>query len=104
MAQTFTFTAEDGTSLSEVAHLDTMVTVVDASAIFPVISSMDKLKESAREKAVAAFRSALELHDADEHSNALPPFRHAEALYWVRRACRFELGGPLSVAAALTHS
>ena len=34
VAQTFTFEAEDGTSLSEVARLDTMVTVVDAEA-FP---------------------------------------------------------------------
>lgn len=34
VAQTFTFVAEDGTSLSSVARLDTMVTVVDASA-FP---------------------------------------------------------------------
>jgi G3E family GTPase len=35
VAQTFTFEAEDGTSLSSVARLDTMVTVVDAQA-FPV--------------------------------------------------------------------
>ncbi len=34
VAQTFTFEAEDGTSLSRVARLDTMVTVVDAAA-FP---------------------------------------------------------------------
>ena len=34
VAQTFTFEAEDGTSLSSVARLDTMVTVVDANA-FP---------------------------------------------------------------------
>ncbi|MEN0061163.1 MAG: GTP-binding protein [Myxococcota bacterium] len=34
VAQTFTFEAEDGTSLSSVARLDTMVTVVDAQA-FP---------------------------------------------------------------------
>jgi G3E family GTPase len=35
VAQTFTFEAEDGTSLSSVSRLDTMVTVVDAGA-FPV--------------------------------------------------------------------
>ena len=34
VAQTFTFVAEDGSSLAEVARLDTMVTVVDAST-FP---------------------------------------------------------------------
>ncbi len=31
VAETFTFADEDGTSLSDVAHLDTMVTVVDAA-------------------------------------------------------------------------
>jgi G3E family GTPase len=34
VAETFTFVDEDGVSLGDLAHLDTMVTVVDAGAFF----------------------------------------------------------------------
>lgn len=45
VAQTFTFTASDGMSLADVARLDTMVTVVDAGALFPVLTSIESLAD-----------------------------------------------------------
>ncbi|MBO9680982.1 MAG: zinc metallochaperone GTPase ZigA [Acidovorax sp.] len=43
VAETFTFTGEDGLSLSDVARLDTMVTVVDAYNFLKDYSSRDSL-------------------------------------------------------------
>ncbi|QDT65205.1 GTP-binding protein [Calycomorphotria hydatis] len=45
VAQTFTFEAEDGTSLSDVSRLDTMVTVVDASNFLVEYGKTDYLQE-----------------------------------------------------------
>jgi len=45
VAQTFTFVDEQGTSLSEVARLDTMVTVVDAGAFFDEVARADFLAD-----------------------------------------------------------
>ncbi|KAF1042919.1 MAG: putative metal chaperone YciC [Herbaspirillum frisingense] len=45
VAETFTFTGEDGASLSDVARLDTMVTVVDAFNFLKDYSSQDSLEE-----------------------------------------------------------
>ncbi|WP_050460851.1 zinc metallochaperone GTPase ZigA [Herbaspirillum autotrophicum] len=45
VAETFTFTDEDGVSLSDVARLDTMVTVVDAFNFLRDYSSQDSLGE-----------------------------------------------------------
>ena len=45
VAETFTFTDEDGVSLSDVARLDTMVTVVDACNFLRDYSSQDSLGE-----------------------------------------------------------
>jgi G3E family GTPase len=45
VAETFTFTAEDGGSLADVARLDTMVTVVDAFNFLKDYSSEDSLGE-----------------------------------------------------------
>lgn len=44
VAETFTFTGEDGLSLSDVARLDTMVTVVDAFNFLNDYSSQDSLE------------------------------------------------------------
>ena len=44
VAETFTFTDEDGKSLSDIARLDTMVTVVDAGAFFREFVSLDDLQ------------------------------------------------------------
>ncbi len=44
VAQTFTFEQEDGTSLGTIAHLDTMVTMVDAAAFLRDYRSPDDLK------------------------------------------------------------
>ena len=44
VAATFTFEDETGKSLSEVAHLDTMVTVVDAAKFLDDFTSVDDLK------------------------------------------------------------
>ena len=44
VAQTFTFEQEDGSSLSSIARLDTMVTVVDAAAFLRDYRSSDDLK------------------------------------------------------------
>jgi G3E family GTPase len=43
VAETFTFEDEDGVSLGDLAHLDTMVTVVDAGAFFNDFMSLDML-------------------------------------------------------------
>ncbi len=59
VAQTFTFEAEDGSSLSSLARLDTMVTVVDANA-FPVELSADTSLAS----------QGLAISDEDERSLA----------------------------------
>ncbi len=45
VAQTFTFEAEDGTSLATVARLDTMVTVVDAAAFPTELAQATELEE-----------------------------------------------------------
>ncbi|MEM9644069.1 MAG: GTP-binding protein [Planctomycetota bacterium] len=45
VAETFTFEDEDGNSLSQVAELDTMVTVVDAGDFFNDFGSWDDLAE-----------------------------------------------------------
>jgi len=45
VAETFAFEFEDGTSLSEVAKLDTMVTVVDASSFVKELKDADDLIE-----------------------------------------------------------
>ena len=46
MAETFTFADEDGVSLSDVAKLDTMVTVVDAVNFLKDYEEAKYLKES----------------------------------------------------------
>jgi G3E family GTPase len=45
VAQTFTFRAEDGTSLGDLARLDTLVTVVDASSFLAEYQRADDLSE-----------------------------------------------------------
>jgi G3E family GTPase len=45
VAETFTFELEDGTSLSDVARLDTMVTVVDGDKFLEDYDSTDDLRE-----------------------------------------------------------
>ncbi len=45
VAQTFTFTDEDGVSLADVSRLDTMVTVVDATHFLPEYTQADALRE-----------------------------------------------------------
>jgi G3E family GTPase len=45
VAETFTFEMEDGSSLADVATLDTMVTVVDASAFLGELQKADALAE-----------------------------------------------------------
>jgi len=45
VAETFLFEDEDGRSLSDVARLDTMVTVVDAANLFNEYSSQDALQD-----------------------------------------------------------
>ena len=45
VAQTFTFEDEDGVSLSQVAKLDTMVTVVDAASFLRDYNAAEALQE-----------------------------------------------------------
>jgi G3E family GTPase len=45
VAETFTFPLDNGFSLSDVAHLDTMVTVVDAKNILRELATLDTLAE-----------------------------------------------------------
>ena len=49
VAQTFTFTAEDGTSLASVARLDTLVTVVDAVSFIEQYEAAQDLREIGQE-------------------------------------------------------
>jgi G3E family GTPase len=49
VAQTFTFADEEGKSLSDVAKLDTMVTVVDASSFYQTYTQGETLKEVGQE-------------------------------------------------------
>ena len=44
VAMTFTFEDQEGTSLSDLARLDTMVSVVDASSFLPLLTSSKDLK------------------------------------------------------------
>ena len=59
MAETFTFEDENGSSLSTVAKLDTMVTVVDACNFLNDYQSAEDLKDR-----------SLELGEDDERSIA----------------------------------
>ena len=45
VAETFTFPLEDGSSLSDFARLDTMVSVVDAKNILPELDTLDTLAD-----------------------------------------------------------
>ncbi len=62
VATTFEFRDEDGKSLSDVARLDTMVTVVDAAHLLKDYSSQDFLNdrgEVARQRTTSARSSAF---------------------------------------------
>lgn len=59
VAQTFAFEDEDGTSLSTLARLDTLVTVVDASRFLDDVGSVELLGDR-----------GLEIEDGDERSIA----------------------------------
>ena len=50
-----------GTSLSDVAELDTMVTVVDAGSILPVVTSLETLKDAGQEAGPQDERSLCDL-------------------------------------------
>ena len=57
VAETFTFPMEDGTSLSNIAQLDTMVTVVDACNVLTELETLDTLMDR-----------GLEVSDEDERT------------------------------------
>ena len=61
VAQTFTFVAEDGRALNDVARLDTMVTVVDAKCFLDELRSIETLKERAIAAGEEDERSISEL-------------------------------------------
>lgn len=61
VAETFTFTDEAGVSLSSVARLDTLVTVVDASTFNDEIETMDTLKRRGWQADGSDSRSVAEL-------------------------------------------
>ncbi|MEM6336535.1 MAG: GTP-binding protein, partial [Bacteroidota bacterium] len=61
VAETFTFEDEEGRSLSDVARLDTMVTVVDASNFLEHMASIERLKDRGLEVGEGDVRSIAEL-------------------------------------------
>jgi G3E family GTPase len=61
IAETFTFVDDDGTSLSDVARLDTMVTVVDAFNFLRDYGSADALAERGIAASVEDDRTLVEL-------------------------------------------
>lgn len=61
VAETFTFQDEDGTSLSDYAQLDTMVTVVDAVHFFDNLDSLESLKERGESLGEEDERSIVDL-------------------------------------------
>lgn len=61
VAETFTFTGEDGASLSDVARLDTMVTVVDAFNFLKDYSSQDSLEERGQSLGEEDQRTVVDL-------------------------------------------
>ncbi|MBB5393347.1 MULTISPECIES: zinc metallochaperone GTPase ZigA [unclassified Herbaspirillum] len=61
VAETFAFTGEDGASLSDVARLDTMVTVVDAYNFLKDYSSQDSLEERGQSLGEEDTRTVVDL-------------------------------------------
>jgi len=61
VAETFSFEDEDGRSLSDVARLDTMVTVVDAANFLNEYGSGDALRDRGLELSEADERSVVDL-------------------------------------------
>lgn len=61
VAETFTFEGEDGRSLSEVARLDTMVTVVDAVNFLRDYSSRDRLQDRGESMGEEDERTVVDL-------------------------------------------
>ncbi len=61
VAETFTFEGEDGRSLNEVAHLDTMVTVVDAFNFLRDYGSRDSLQSRGESLGEEDARTVVDL-------------------------------------------
>ncbi len=61
VAETFTFSDEDGASLSDVARLDTMVTVVDAFNFLKDYSSQDSLEQRGQSMGEEDNRTVVDL-------------------------------------------
>ena len=61
VAETFTFDVEDGKSLSEVARLDTMVTVVDTSTFTQNLGSVEAVQDRKEEQAEGDERNIVDL-------------------------------------------
>ncbi|WP_286962411.1 GTP-binding protein, partial [Cupriavidus sp. UBA2534] len=61
VAETFTFEGEDGRSLNEVAHLDTMVTVVDAFNFLRDYGSRDSLQSRGESLGEKDARTVVDL-------------------------------------------
>lgn len=72
VAETFTFTDEHGTSLSDYAQLDTMVTVVDAVHFFDNLDSLESLQDRGESLGEEDDRSIVDLLvDQIEFSNII---------------------------------
>lgn len=61
VAETFTFTDEDGRSLSDIAAIDTMVTVVDAINFLRDYQSLERLQERGESMGEADERTIVDL-------------------------------------------
>jgi G3E family GTPase len=72
VAETFTFKDETGTSLSEIARLDTLVTVVDGSAFLDELYAADALKSRGWEVGATDERTVAQLFcDQLEFANVI---------------------------------
>lgn len=72
VAETFTFTDEDGRSLSEIARLDTLVTVVDAASFRTDFDSLEDLRDRGVALSEADDRDLVQLLiDQVEFANVL---------------------------------
>ncbi len=61
VAETFTFPMENGTSLGDIAHLDTMVTVVDARNLMTELETLDTLMDRGLEVSEEDERTIVDL-------------------------------------------
>ena len=77
MIQTFKFTADDGSSLSDVAYLDTLVAAIKTSTMLDTIASMERVS---KRRADADFDEAMDPEEYFPCQRLLDQIEHANVL------------------------